>query len=70
MKLVNVYDYIVHSQNNINYDAPLEWSIYQLYNSYQNLHTRDNINFLYDVASNGMLSSKEKLKSLSEEIAK
>jgi len=70
VKLVNVYDYVVHAQSNINYDIPLEWSIYQLYNSYQNLHMRDNIQFTYDVASNGMLSSKEKLKTLSEEIAK
>lgn len=70
VKLVNVYDYIVHAQDNINYDIPLKWSIYQLYNSYQNLHTRDNIRFTYDVASNGMLDSKEKLKTLSEEIAK
>lgn len=70
VKLVNVYDYVVHAQDNINYDAPLEWSIYQLYNSYQNLHMRENIQFTYDVASNGMLNSKEKLKTLSEEIAK
>lgn len=70
VQLINVYDYVVHAQGNIDYEKPLRWTIYQLYNTYQNLHIKDNVNFIHDIASNGMLDKKEKIKNLSEEIAK
>lgn len=69
-KLVNVYDYVVHSQSIIDYQSPLNMTIYQLYNSYNNQHAKENVKFIYEVASNGLMSSKEKLKNLSEVIAK
>ncbi|WP_346938179.1 hypothetical protein [uncultured Clostridium sp.] len=70
VQLVNVYNYIVHAQDSIDYDRPLKWSIYQLYNSYQDLHKKENVKFIYDVVSNGMGSKDTKLQSLSETIVK
>lgn len=70
VKLMNVYDYIVHSQSIIDYDAPLKWTIYQIYNTYKNLHIKEGVTFTYSVASNGLLDKDQKLKQLSDEIAK
>lgn len=70
MKLVNVYDYIVHKPPMPDYDRYLDWSIYQLYNTYTNMIQKENIQFTYDVITNGMGTKDMKLESLAEKIIK
>lgn len=70
VKLVNVYNYVVHCQEVIDYEKSLKWTIYQLYNTYQNEHIKENTKFLFDVASNGMLDKNSKLEQFSEKIVK
>ena len=70
VKLANVYNFIVHSQDKIDYQTPLTWTIYQLYDTYQLQHMKENIKFIYDVASNGMLEKGKELELFSEKMAK
>lgn len=70
VKLANVYNFIVHSQDKIDYQNPLTWTIYQLYDTYQLQHMKENIKFIYDIASNGMLEKGKELELFSEKMAK
>jgi len=70
VKLVNVYDYLVHKPDIPNYDMYLSWSIYQLYNTYTNSIKKEHVQFTYDVITNGMGTKEMKLESLAEKIIK
>lgn len=70
VKLVNVYNYIVHEPPIPDYDKYLNWSIYQLYNTYSNMMKKKNIQFTYDVITNGMGTKEMKLESLADQIIK
>lgn len=70
VKLVNVYDYIVHKPSMPDYDRYLHWSIYQVYNTYSNMIQKENVQFTYDVITNGMGTKDMKLESLADKIIK
>lgn len=68
--IINVYNFISNC-NNIDYKMPLELTIYQLYNSYNNYHIKDNYNYTMRIATSGMVDSKDlDLTPLSQRMAK
>lgn len=70
VKLINVYNYIVHKPPMPDYDRYLDWSIYQLYNTYTNMIEKENVQFVYDVITSGMGTKDMKLQSYAEKIIK
>lgn len=70
VKLVNVYNYVVHEPPMPDYNRYLNWTIYQLYNTYGNMMKKKNIQFTYDVITNGMGTKDMKIESLADQIIK
>lgn len=70
VKLINVYNYVVHQDNIVDYDKWLNYSIYRIYNSYNNLMQKENTRFIYDVVSHGFGDKKTKLEPYVDKILK
>lgn len=68
--LYNVYN-LVSNSNGVDYDKPLNFNIYQLYNTFGVLHKKENHNYNMRLASSGMVSEVKKLdlRPLSQKIA-
>ena len=70
IKVMNVYNFI-SNYDKIDYKMPLELTIYQLYNSYNDCHMKDNYIYTMRIATSGMVNSKDlDLTPLSQRIVK
>lgn len=70
VKLVNVYNYVVHQDNVVDYDKWMNYSIYRIYNSYNNLIQKENVRFTYDVVSHGFGGKDTNLEPYVDKIIK
>lgn len=70
ISLYNVYN-CVSNLNGIDYEKPLGFNIYQLYNTFSVLHKKEQHSYVMKVATSGFCSDVKKLdlRSLSERVA-
>lgn len=65
-----MYNLVVHSQENIDYQNVLNWSLYQLYNTYKSLGIKESHSFNMRFYSSGMASFKaEDIKTLYQQLS-
>lgn len=57
--ILNVYNCVVHMQNPINYEYVAGWSIYRLYNTFNNLRIYEDYDFNRNLYSSGMVELKK-----------
>lgn len=72
ISLSNVYNTIVHSSDGIiDYNKPLGFNVYQLYNTFNILHKKENYKYVMSVATSGYCTDIKKLdlRPLSQQIA-
>lgn len=71
VKLFNIYRAVVYMQENIDFELWLNRNIYQLYDTFKNLHEREGYRERIRIATSGFCSSKDlDLKPLSQKIVK
>lgn len=61
VSLMNVYNTVVHSGEFFDYSKPLEFNVYQLYNTFSVLHKKENHEYTMRLASSGMVTDVKKL---------
>lgn len=57
--ILNFYNCVVHMQNPVDYDSISKWSIYRLYNTFNNLRIREDYDFNRNLYSSGMVELKK-----------
>lgn len=55
----NVYNYVVHKQQKIDYESVLNWSIFRLYNTFDSFQVEESCKFNRDLYSSGMTDLKK-----------
>lgn len=55
----NVYNYVVHKQQKIDYENVLNWSIFRLYNTFNSFQVEESYKFNRDLYSSGMMELKK-----------
>lgn len=69
-RVSHIYNLVIHSQSNVDYNIPLLWGIYQLYNTYKNLSIKESHNFTNRIYSSGMVDiRKEDIKTLYQRLS-
>lgn len=71
MALYNVYNYVCNSDA-VDYEKPLNFNLYQLYNTYNINHRKDSYKYTMRILASGMCSDTKKLdlRPLSQQIVK
>lgn len=59
--LYSVYNYVCHASNIIDYDKPLNFNLYQLYNTYKILHKAEKYRYDMRLMASGMISDLKKM---------
>lgn len=57
-EILNLYSFIVHIQNTVDYERVLKLNVYQLYNSAKELTKKEDYNFTRNIYSSGQVSLK------------